>query len=54
VWRRTDEEHRLAFYDPAAVLRLFGDCGYEARRLRGYGLELRFPRGLAGFAATRR
>ena len=54
AWRRTDEVHRLALYEPAAVLGLLADCGFEARRLRGYGPELRFPRGLAGFAATRR
>lgn len=53
AWRRSDEQHVLRLYDPDEVLADLGAAGFEARRLRGYGSALRFPRGWAGFAAIR-
>jgi SAM-dependent methyltransferase len=53
-WRREDEEHRLTLFDPAAVLAELGRAGYEGRRLRSYGRELRPYPGLAYFEAARR
>jgi SAM-dependent methyltransferase len=50
-WRRGDEVHVLNLHDPRAVLEDLAAAGFRARVLRRYG-ELRFPRGLAGFAAT--
>jgi hypothetical protein len=41
----------LNLHDPRAVLEDLAAAGFRARVLRRYG-GLRFPRGLAGFAAT--
>jgi SAM-dependent methyltransferase len=53
-WRRDDEEHRLTLFDPAEVLAELGRAGYEGRRLRSYGRELRPYPGLAYFEAVSR
>jgi SAM-dependent methyltransferase len=54
TWRRAEEEHRLRLFEPAAVLAELRTAGYEGRRLRSYGRELRPLPGLAFFAATPR
>jgi SAM-dependent methyltransferase len=53
-WRRDDEAHRLTLFDPAEVLAELRRVGYEGRRLRSYGRELRPYPGLAYFEAARR
>jgi SAM-dependent methyltransferase len=53
TWRRSDELHTQHVLDPVAVLADLQAAGFDARRLRGYGRELRFRRGHAGFVATK-
>jgi SAM-dependent methyltransferase len=53
-WRRDDEEHVLRLFDPAEVMAELDRAGYEGRRLRSYGRELRPYPGLAYFEATNR
>jgi SAM-dependent methyltransferase len=48
-YRRSDEVHAVRTYDPAAVLDDLTAAGFAAQRLDGYGDELRFPPGVAGF-----
>jgi SAM-dependent methyltransferase len=54
TWRRADEEHRLTLFEPAEVLTALDAAGYDGRRIRSYGREMRPYPGLAYFAATRR
>ena len=53
-WRREDEEHRLALFEPAEVLATLDAAGYDGRRIRSYGRELRPYAGLAYFEAASR
>ena len=53
-WRRVDEEHRLTLFDPAEVLAQLHRAGYDGRRRRSYGRELRRYPGLAYFEAASR
>lgn len=41
-WRRIDETHRLALYDPAALARLLEMTGFEVTALPGHG-DVRLP-----------
>jgi SAM-dependent methyltransferase len=54
AWRRAEEEHTLTLYPADDVLAALDAAGFEPRRIRSYGRELRPPPGLAFFAATRR
>jgi hypothetical protein len=50
AWHREDEVHTLRLHEPGDVLEDLRAAGFRARVLRRYA-DLRFPRGLAGFAA---
>jgi SAM-dependent methyltransferase len=53
-WRRDDEEHRVTLFDPAEVRAELHRAGYDGRRIRSYGRELRPYAGLAYFEAASR
>jgi SAM-dependent methyltransferase len=50
AWQREDEVHTLLLHEPREVLEDLRAAGFRARVVRRYA-DLRFPRGLAGFAA---
>ena len=52
-WRRNDEVHDVWLYDPADVLADLRAAGFYGQPLAGYGENLRFEPGHAGFAALR-
>lgn len=52
-YRRLDEVHVQRLYPVEDVLGYLTDAGFQARRLPGYGRDLRFRRGHAGFLAAR-
>jgi SAM-dependent methyltransferase len=52
-WRRSDEVHDVWVYDPADVLADLRAAGFAAAALDGYGENVRFAPGHAGFAAVR-
>jgi SAM-dependent methyltransferase len=54
AWRRSDETHTLRLFAPDEVLAELDRAGFDARRVRSYGRELRPLPGLAVFAARRR
>lgn len=51
-WRRSHERHELALHDPAELLRILAEAGFEASRRDGYG-EKSFAPGLDVFVARR-
>ena len=48
-WRRADETHALALYDPGSVVARLSAAGFEDARVleEGYGPELELPDGIA-------
>jgi hypothetical protein len=52
LFRRGEEVHLLNLHDPRAVAGDLADAGFRVRVVRRYS-DLRFPRGLAGFLATK-
>jgi len=52
-WRRDVEVHHVWLYDPADVLVDLRAAGFVACELDGYGANVRFAPGHAGFAAVR-
>jgi SAM-dependent methyltransferase len=53
AYRRSDETHSVVLYDPDEVLADLAAAGLEAERLPGYGPELPFRPGVAGFLARK-
>ena len=51
-YRRSEEIHRQALYEPAAVLQELSRAGFEARQVNAYG-RFRLPEGISGFIARR-
>lgn len=52
LYRRSDERHVLRLHPPDEVAAALERAGFAVRRLRAYG-DYRFPKGLAGFVATK-
>lgn len=51
-YRRSEETHRQGLVERVVVMQLLRKAGFRARSLSGYG-ELRFPRGLVGYLASK-
>lgn len=52
-WRRSDEVHELALYEPAGLVARLGDAGFADPQALGggYGPELELPEGIAVLSA---
>lgn len=52
LYRRGYEEHRQRLFERSEIAPLLRHAGFRVRASRGYG-ELRFPRGVTAFVATK-
>lgn len=52
LYRKDEETHRQRLYAPSEIARPLRAAGFRVKRLAGYG-SLKFPKGVAGFLATK-